>query len=122
METGQKEVAYHRASELREIDWKFEEISSCIDYLADFKHEFHDIREDAGFIDCLTPDSYRASQALGQLLLTTGSAGVVYPSVRHSGRSVYWLFPSSVSAECRGRSMVTITFVKAEMTAVTIES
>lgn len=83
LETAQAEVAFHRSLELQEIpSWKEEEISPYIDYLADFRTEFHDIRDDPDFANCLKPDSYVESQALGQLLLQSGSAGIVYPSVR----------------------------------------
>ena len=120
MKTAQKEVAYHRASELREIDWKFEEISPYIDYLADFKHEFHDIRDDPDFIECLEPNSYHDSQILGQELLTSGSAGIVYPSVRHSNGTCIACFRPPLVLNVQEGPMVTFTFVNAEMTAARI--
>src|ERR1700735_681469 len=82
MRTAQTEVAFHRAAELKEVGWKTEEVFSYIDYLADFRNEFHDIRGDADFVDCLDPNSYAASQALGLALLTSGSAGVGVSSER----------------------------------------
>jgi RES domain len=75
MQTAQTEVAFHRAIELKEVGWRAEEVSSYIDYLADFRHEFHDIREDADFVDCLDPNSYVASQTLGLTLLTSAQQG-----------------------------------------------
>jgi hypothetical protein len=45
---------------------------------------FHDVRADANFAACLDPDSYVASQALGDQLRAVGSNGVAYPSVRHN--------------------------------------
>ena len=122
METAQREVAFHRAEELREINWQFEEISPYIDYLADFKHEFHDIREDADFSDCLNPHNYHASQTLGQLLLTTGSAGIVYPSVRRSGGVCIGCFRPPLVLNVQEGPMVTFTFVQAKMTAVTVKN
>src|SRR5712692_2670637 len=65
------EVAFHRAAELKEVGWKAEEVSPYIDYLADFRHEFHDIRGDPDFVDCLDPNNYTASQTLGLKLLTS---------------------------------------------------
>jgi RES domain len=62
---------------------KAEEVSPYIDYLADFRHEFHDIRGDPDLADYLDPNRYAVSQTLGLTLLTSGSAGIVYPSVRH---------------------------------------
>jgi len=83
IQTAEAEVAFHRAAELKEVGWKDEEISPYIDYLADFRHEFHDIRGDPDFMDCLDPNSYTTSQTLGLKLSTSGSAGIVYSSVRN---------------------------------------
>ena len=122
IETAEKEVAFHRAAELKEIGWRYEEISPYIDYLADFKHEFHDIRNDTDFVDCLAPDSYWGSQALGQHLLTTGSAGIVYPSVRHSGGTCIACFRPPLVLNVQEGPLVTFTFVDAEMIASKIEA
>jgi hypothetical protein len=46
----------------------------------------HDLRGDAAaWSACLDPDDYTASRALGHRLRTTGSNGIVYPSVRRAG-------------------------------------
>jgi hypothetical protein len=84
IETGQAEVAFHRSEELKEIGWTAEEVSPYIDYLADFRYEFHDLRGDQDFASCLDLKSYAASQILGTQLSSTGSAGVVYPSLGHA--------------------------------------
>ena len=84
LRTSQAEVAFHKTVELAEVDWFDEEITYD-EYLADFSAAFHDIRGDERFLDCLAPDSYRASQLLAQRLLEAGSLGVVYPSVRRKG-------------------------------------
>ncbi len=81
LRSAQAEVAFHKSVELAEVDW-FDEDVAYDDYLADFSAAFHDIREDGGFAECLSPDSYLASQELAQQLLDAGSLGVVYPSVR----------------------------------------
>lgn len=80
-ETAQAEIAFHRWIELAEVGWAEEELTYD-DYLADFSAEFHDIRRDKQFADCLARDSYVASQGLAQELLEVGSLGIVYPSVR----------------------------------------
>ncbi len=122
MKTAQAEVAFHRASELKEVGWKAEEVSPYIDYLADFRHEFHDICDDPDFGDCLDPNSYYASQALGHQLLVIGSAGIAYPSVRHKdGVCIVCFRPPLVLNVQEGR-MVTFTFVNAEVNAVAIEN
>ena len=84
IETAHAEVAFHKAVELAEIG-RWDETVAYDDYLADFSAPFHDLRGDAHFGACLAPESYVASQELAERLLDAGSAGVVYPSVRHAG-------------------------------------
>jgi RES domain-containing protein len=84
LDTSQAEVAFHKSIELAEVSWFDEEIT-CDDYLADFSAEFHNIRDNDRFADCLASDSYVASQNLAQRLLEAGSLGVLYPSVRRKG-------------------------------------
>jgi RES domain-containing protein len=122
LETSQAEVAFHRALELQEISWKEEEISPYIDYLADFRAEFHDIRDDGNFADCLKPDSYAESQALGQLLLQSGSAGIVYPSVRRREGTCLGCFRPPLVLNVREGAKVTFRFADAfSPPAVTVE-
>ena len=116
MQTAQREVAFHKAAELKEIGWKEEELSPYVDYLADFKYEFHDIRGDPDFVDCLDPNSYAASQALGLRLLTSGSPGILYPSVRHNDGACIACFRPPLVLNVREGPMVTFTFVDAEVT------
>ena len=85
VETSQAEVAYHKQLWLQEIDWNEEEVAEYVDYRADFRAEFHDIRRSKEYNECLSPTSYVASQALAAQLLEAGSAGIVYPSVRRTG-------------------------------------
>jgi hypothetical protein len=85
VETAQAEVAFHKTVQLAEID-RFEDSITYDDYLADFSASFHDLRKARGALRaCLDPDSYVPSQQLADDLLTAGSLGVVYPSVRHGG-------------------------------------
>jgi len=87
--TAQAEVVYHRRLWLEETHWEEEDVAEYIDYLADFRAEFHDIRsvkEDAKqYAECLSPTSYVASQPLAAQLLEMGSSGIVYPCVRRAG-------------------------------------
>jgi hypothetical protein len=122
MQTAQTEVAFHRAAELKEVGWRAEEVFSYIDYLADFRHEFHDIRGDADFVDCLDPNSYAASQTLGFALLTSGSAGIVFPSVRHKDGVCIACFRPPLVLNVREGPMVTLTFIDMEMTAAVIQN
>ncbi len=89
-ETSIAEVAFHKLEQLREVDWKLEEVSTYDDYLADFAAEFHDLRGDAPrFRRFLRPgpipECYAESQQFAGDLLERGSNGVVYPSVRRMG-------------------------------------
>ena len=122
MQTAQTEVAFHRAAELKEVGWRAEEVFSYIDYLADFRHEFHDIRGDADFVDCLEPNSYAASQTLGFTLLTSGSAGIVYPSVRHKDGVCIACFRPPLVLNVQEGSKVTFTFIDAELNSVVVET
>ncbi len=81
LRTAQADVGFHKSVELVEAGWTQESVTYD-DYLADFSAPFHDIRSAAGFAACLNPQSYVISQALAERLLTDGSLGVVYPSVR----------------------------------------
>ena len=121
MQTAQAEVAFHRTLELKEIGWKVEEVSPYVDYLADFRYDFHDIRGDPHFANCVDPDTYSASQALGFELLTSGSAGIVYPSVRSQGGTCIACFRPPLVLNVQEGPMVTFTFIDAEMSSVAIE-
>src|ERR1700733_2728592 len=108
--TAQAEVAYRYAQGLREIDWREEEVVSYRDYLADFHSEFHDLRPGRGFEDCLAPDSYGASQRLAEDLLRKGSAGIVYPSVRHKGGTCIACFRPALVGNVREGEKIVFTF------------
>lgn len=85
VQTSQAEVAYHRQLWLQETNWDEADESEYLDYLADFRAEFHDLRNCSEHADRLSPTSYTASQALAAQLLELGSSGIVYPSVRREG-------------------------------------
>jgi RES domain-containing protein len=105
LETSVSEVAYHKAEELKEINWTVPEECTYDDYLADFRSPFHDIRADARYKDCLAPDNYANSQRWAAELLSSGSCGVVYPSVRYKGGTCLVCFrPALVTHVRRGQS------------------
>ncbi len=120
LKTAQAEVAFHYGEGLREVNWKEEETVSYREYLADFRAEFHDLRKkdlrledqrgDPAYHKYLLPDSYRASQQLGRRLLDQGSAGVVYPSVRHAGGTGIACFRPALVGNVREGALVTFTF------------
>lgn len=97
IETSQTEIAFHKTVQLAEIG-RFEDETIYLDYLADFGGEFHDLRYDSAFASCLDPKSYLQSQALAEQLLTAGSLGTLYPSVRYKGGTCLACFrPAMVS-------------------------
>jgi hypothetical protein len=95
MRTAQWEISFHWTVELQEVKWNAEEISPYLDCLADFRNDFHDIRRDPDFADCPDPHICIPSEKLGLVWLTTGSGGMVHPSVRHDG-----LFSTSSRSKC----------------------
>jgi hypothetical protein len=117
LETSRAEVAFHRDRELQEINWSHPETFEYVDFRADFRAEFHDIRKRPEFRECLAPDSYAASQRLAQALLEQGSAGIVYPSVREKmhGDCIACFRPALVTNVRKGVSL-TITFETASAT------
>ena len=111
--TSGLEVAYHRGKELQEINWQERETFSYVDFLADFRGQFHDIRDAPRFRNCLDPNSYIPSQHLATRLLEQGSAGIVYPSVRHkSGTCVACFRPALVNNVRKGVT-ISIAFANA---------
>lgn len=112
-QTSEIEVAYYKSKELQEINWEQEEIFIFVDFLADFRGKFHDIRDDRAFKNCLDPSSYGPSQKLAAELLEAGSAGVVYPSVRHKAGTCIACFRPALVNHVRKSSQVSITFKNA---------
>ncbi|MBS1852582.1 MAG: RES family NAD+ phosphorylase [Acidobacteria bacterium] len=110
LESSQAEVAYHKRIWLEETGWDEEEVCEYIDYLADFHAEFHDIRGSKPHTTCLAPESYVASQALAAELLEAGSAGIVYPCVRHKGGTCLVCFRPVLVTNVRRGHLFTFTF------------
>ncbi|MFZ0333280.1 MAG: RES family NAD+ phosphorylase [Candidatus Acidiferrales bacterium] len=110
LETSGMEVAFHKSQELREINWQEKETFLYVDFLADFRGEFHDIREDGRFKNCLDRDSYAASQKLARELLDAGAAGIIYPSVRHKGGTCIACFRPALVNNVRKGFGVSVTF------------
>src|ERR1019366_4611063 len=114
LKTAQAEVAFHYGEGLREVNWQEEETVAYREYLADFRADFHDLRSDqrggTTHKKYLQPDSYRASQQFGRRLLDQGSAGVVYPSVRHAGGTCIACFRPALVGNVREGALVTLTF------------
>jgi hypothetical protein len=108
--TSELEVAYHRSQELKEIRWAEREVFTYVDFLADFRGEFHDLRGTTRFANCLDPSSYKASQRLAGELLDAGSAGVLYRSVRHAGGVCIGCFRPALVNNVRKGLRLSVTF------------
>ena len=104
----------NRIQELQEIKWQEAEKFTFDDYLADFRAEFHDIRDDAAFAECLDPKSYHSSQALAETLLASGTGGIIYPSVRQKNRTCLVCFRPTLVANVRKGGTATIAFRDAD--------
>jgi hypothetical protein len=110
LETSQAEVAYHKQLWLRETAWEEAETTDYRDYLADLHAEFHDLRQSKRHAACLSPASYSASQALAAQLLESGSAGIVYPSVRRSKGTCLACFRPVLVTNVRAGERFTFVF------------
>ncbi|NYT46011.1 RES family NAD+ phosphorylase [Alcaligenaceae bacterium] len=104
LDTATAEVAFHKTVEYAEIDYFEDEVDYQL-MLADFSGPFHDLRGLQGYKSCLDPRSYVASQSLAEVLLDSGSLGVVYPSVRLEGGTNLACFrPALVNNVRRGEA------------------
>ncbi len=113
LDTAQAEVAFHFAQSLREVNWEESETATYREYLADFRAEFHDIRKSPVYAVCRDPASYVASQRLARELLDQGSAGLIYPSVRHRGGTCLACFRPALVTNVRQGWVVTLEFPNA---------
>jgi len=111
--TSELEVAYHRSKELQEIRWQESETFTYVDFLADFRGQFHDLRNDRRFRNCLDPNSYSTSQQLAARLLEQSSAGIVYPSVRHKAGTCIVCFRPALVNNVRKSATISIQFANA---------
>ena len=108
VETSIAEVTFHKRRELQEIAWSEAETFPFADFMADFRTEIHDLRGNARFSRYLNPLSYAESQSLAERLLGSGSAGVVYPSVRHKGGTCIACFRPALVNNVRQSSSITL--------------
>jgi RES domain-containing protein len=107
LDTSIREVAFHKRRFLQDARFKGRQTFDYADFLADFAGRFYTLDE-AEQTDCLepgpVPQCYAASQALANVLLVSGSSGIVYPSVRHVGGTCIACFrPALVHNPRRGK-------------------
>ena len=75
LETAGIEVAFHKAEELREINWQEKETFLYADFLADFRGEFHDIRDDSAFCQMSGSEQLCGLSKVGRGTLGQGIGG-----------------------------------------------
>jgi RES domain len=126
LQTSLAEVTYHKARRLMEIvvpdlpnQRPDRDVSTYDDWLADFRADFHVLKPAESFREYLQPEPvpqcYATSQALAHRLLSAGSNGIVYPSVRRRGADCVVCFrPALVYSPTRG--------VRLEITLVSTEA
>lgn len=105
--TAIREVAFHKRRFLRDAHFTGRQTFHYSDFLADFAGRFHVLNQ-AEQRACLqpapVPQCYAASQALANLLLVSGSSGIVYASVRNPGGTCISCFrPALVHHPRRGK-------------------
>lgn len=118
LRTSEAEIVYHKLKEFAEIGWQQMEVSTYVDFLADFNAEFHDLRGQTRFRRCLSPNSYADSQALARTLLNSGSLGVIYPSVRHKGGTCLACFRPVLVGNVRRSAEVNFTFSAGKLRSI----
>jgi hypothetical protein len=106
-ETALFETMYHHARFMRRTREAPGWTSQFRELVLDIEAMLHDLRGgDPQFAPVLSPDSYTASQQLGQVLRAAGSDGVVYPSQRHPGGQCVGLFyPDRATSPVQGRHL-----------------
>jgi hypothetical protein len=116
LRTSTLEITYHVSRWLSEVhwasgDWTGPQQFPYVDFLADFRGTFHDLRGEGDYAAYLDPDSYVQSQTLAQSLLSKGAAGVVYPSVRHAAGTCIVSFRPALVMNVRRGAALTLTYM-----------
>ena len=121
LRTSQAEVIFHKTVEFSEIN-RFDQSVTYDDYLADFAGQFHDLRDQPGYSNCLADNSYIASQALADKLLADDSQGVIYPSVRRAGGTCLACFRPALVYNVRRKARYRITWDGKPTPRVSVEA
>ena len=108
LQTSQVEVAYHRRLWLQETAWDELDESEYLDYMADFRAEFHDLRRSSEHANCLSPSSYAASQALGAQSARTGIQRNCVSERSAFGRDLHRVFSTGTGDQCSQRISIPV--------------
>jgi hypothetical protein len=120
LETSISEVTYHRARHLADIivpglpgEKPDSDTSTYDDWLSDFRSTFHELAPAERYAECLqpepVPECYLAGQQLARTLLTQGSHGILYPSVRRPPHRCIACFRPALVYNPRRDKRVSIT-------------
>ena len=105
-ETAVCETAYHHARFMAATNEAPSWGSRFRELLIDVIAELHDIRGNAPDLrELLDPDDYTKSQQFGASLLTIGSEGIAYPSVRGEGDCAGLFYPDLAHNPAQGRHL-----------------
>jgi|SRR6185437_4330458 len=101
LDTSIAETRFHREVFLGATHQEATEIDMR-SYLCDIVADFHDIRGKREQLAAIyDPDSYAASQKFGRALRSSGSNGIVYDSVRHTGGECLAVYRPRLIQNCR---------------------
>jgi hypothetical protein len=109
LETSLAEVSFHKTLEYVEIN-RFDDSVQYDDYLADISAELDDLRVWLPAAPYLSPESYVLSQRLAEQLLSSGSLGIVFPSVRRSGGTCVCCFRPAIVSNVRRSGRYRLTW------------
>ena len=105
-ETAVAETAYHKGLFFKGTEEAPGWLAQMRELIGAIDNEFHDIRGEAAFEDCLDPNNYDASQGLARSLRAAGSNGVAYASVCDvGGECVAAFWPNLVGLPIQGRHL-----------------
>ncbi len=112
LETSMAEVAYHKKIFIRDSRIAEHIAAEYQDFLAGFDGMFHQLEPEEQAA-CLQPDPipdcYAAGQKLANVLLHSGSQGIVYPSVRNFGGTCIACFRPAIILHPRRGARYEIT-------------
>lgn len=95
------ETAWHHGRFMAQTGEPAGWTSQFREIVLDVRGTLHDLRRNADLPGVLDPDDYRAGQQLGRNLRSTGSEGIVYPSVRCRNGTCAALFHPDLAARPR---------------------
>ena len=103
-ETALAETMHHRSEIYRASNEAPGWFSQYRELIGKVDHSFHDLTGRDDYAECVSLNSYDASQSLARNLRGNGSSGILYQSVRHEGGlclAAFW--PDVIGIPLQGR-------------------